>query len=204
MKHALLSLLLAGCASVQTSVIADRLPDFDRMLGATVVFWSPSTGRTYCSGVIIMGHIWTASHCIEEEAGPRQASYIRYHDGRVDMATLLRNNSVEDWAELLPSRNVVGLSKAAKAPRIGENVWTVGHPQGLEWTLLRGYMAAEHRRLGGVDPNMHFWQLSLQVSAGNSGGPCIDANGEVFGLVSFVFTDGWDFTACADITGVVK
>jgi S1-C subfamily serine protease len=60
-------------------------------------------------------------------------------------------------------------------PKEGENIYVIGHPEGLKFTLSTGLIS----RLDGTQ-----LQISAPVSPGNSGGPVYDAQGNLVGIVS--------------------
>lgn len=60
-------------------------------------------------------------------------------------------------------------------PREGENVFVIGHPEGLKFTLSTGIVS----RLDG-----NVLQMSAPVSPGNSGGPVYDGQGNLVGIVT--------------------
>lgn len=62
----------------------------------------------------------------------------------------------------------------------GEEVYLLGNPRGLEFTLTRGLVSHAHRAIG----SMLFVQLDASVNSGNSGGPILSRQGEVVGVVT--------------------
>jgi S1-C subfamily serine protease len=80
------------------------------------------------------------------------------------------------------------ISVAFGLPRKGEQVIALGCPQGLTFSATRGIVSAirqqdEFRQMVGR-PNVEgTWiQVDAAISGGNSGGPLINANGEVVGM----------------------
>jgi S1-C subfamily serine protease len=63
----------------------------------------------------------------------------------------------------------------ATPPSEGENVFVIGHPEGLRFTLSTGIIS---RMQGDVI------QMSAPVSPGNSGGPVFDDRGNLIGIVT--------------------
>jgi len=61
-------------------------------------------------------------------------------------------------------------------PEIGETVFAVGNPRGLEGTFSAGIVSA-HRELEGLG----LLQITAPISPGSSGGPIADERGEVIG-----------------------
>jgi S1-C subfamily serine protease len=57
----------------------------------------------------------------------------------------------------------------------GENVFVIGHPEGLRFTLSTGIISRLHGST---------IQISAPVSPGNSGGPVFDERGDLVGIVT--------------------
>lgn len=68
----------------------------------------------------------------------------------------------------------------------GEEVFVIGHPEGLKYTLSTGIVS------GLRDESV---QISAAISPGNSGGPVYDAHGELIGIVSSKFDHNRDANA---------
>ena len=66
------------------------------------------------------------------------------------------------------------LAKSAAAME-GENVFVIGHPEGLRFTLSTGIISRMHGST---------IQISAPVSPGNSGGPVFDGRGNLVGIVT--------------------
>ncbi|MBQ4378910.1 MAG: trypsin-like peptidase domain-containing protein [Treponema sp.] len=62
----------------------------------------------------------------------------------------------------------------------GDKIYAIGSPVGLERTLTSGIVSATDRKLFTLGSVM---QIDAAVNQGNSGGPCIDENGNVQAIV---------------------
>ena len=73
--------------------------------------------------------------------------------------------------------NAIFVQPVAKAtpPSEGENVFVIGHPEGLRFTLSTGIISRMHGST---------IQMSAPVSPGNSGGPVFDDRGNLLGIVT--------------------
>lgn len=63
---------------------------------------------------------------------------------------------------------------------VGDKIYAIGSPIGLERTLTSGIVSANDRKLFSLGSVM---QIDAAVNSGNSGGPCIDENGNVQAIV---------------------
>jgi len=70
---------------------------------------------------------------------------------------------------------ILGLAKAT--PEIGEEVYAIGNPRGLEGTFSAGIVSAV--RQSGSDTLL---QITAPISPGSSGGPVLNARSEVVGV----------------------
>src|SRR5207249_8879954 len=80
-------------------------------------------------------------------------------------------------------------SKGSGEARLGQPVFTIGFPnpdvQGTEPKLTRGEISS----LAGMRDDPRHFQISVPVQPGNSGGPLVDLNGNVVGVVSMRMGD---------------
>ncbi|QGJ70602.1 Hypothetical protein PBC10988_22990 [Planctomycetales bacterium 10988] len=81
----------------------------------------------------------------------------------------------------------------------GANVLTMGHPKGFRFAVSSGIVSALHRteqlpkyaRVGLRAKDKQLWvQTSAPISSGNSGGPLVDAEGRVLGVVTWMSAQG--------------
>jgi S1-C subfamily serine protease len=63
----------------------------------------------------------------------------------------------------------------------GENIFVIGHPQGLRFTLSTGIISRSDKDV---------LQISAPVSPGNSGGPVYDDRGNLIGIVTSMVDHG--------------
>ena len=66
-----------------------------------------------------------------------------------------------------------------KSPTVGEDIIVIGNPLGLQSTITRGITSAIRNEDGTT-----MIQVDASVNPGNSGGPIINYNGEVIGIVT--------------------
>jgi S1-C subfamily serine protease len=80
-----------------------------------------------------------------------------------------------------PSLSLGDSSKVA----VGDDVYAIGNPQGLEGTFSQGIVSVIRRVGGGT-----IFQMTAPISPGSSGGPILNSSGEVIGIAVATFTDG--------------
>lgn len=68
---------------------------------------------------------------------------------------------------------------------VGDAVYAIGNPEGLEGTFSQGIVSAV-RRVG----NDTMLQITAPISSGSSGGPILDSSGRVIGIAVATFKEG--------------
>ncbi|KEO91090.1 2-alkenal reductase [Erythrobacter longus] len=137
------------------------------------------------------GHIVTNYHVIE---GASEAQ-IQLVDGREFNARLVGVSPQHDLAVLkiggagfaAPRRIPIGTSSDLQ---VGQNVFAIGNPFGLDWTLTKGIVSALDRSLpneGGPDIR-HLIQTDAAINPGNSGGPLLDSAGRLIGINTAIYS----------------
>ncbi len=139
------------------------------------------------SGFIIdsSGLIVTNRHVVR---GAKEVD-VKLSDGRLVRGTVKGYDDATDIA-LVQVQGLSNLQVArlgdSDAVRVGDIVFTVGNPFGLDGTLSTGVVSAVARSLDGT--GMKFIQTDAAINPGNSGGPLINLDGEVIGINSMIFS----------------
>lgn len=128
----------------------------------------------------------TAAHVLDVRSGflPRKF-YLRDHENKVyEVAQVLRYSTRLDFAEFTLSArpNTSLVLKTAADVKAGEMVYTVGNAQGEGISVRSGNVASFT-----PEPEEGTWKylrFSAAASPGNSGGPLLNAAGEVTGIVT--------------------
>lgn len=114
-------------------------------------------------------------------------------DGRRFPAELVGADAATDLAVL--RIDAQGLPHAvwgdSDSVQVGEMVWAIGNPFGLDRTLTYGIVSAVGRRGVVDDPYQEFLQTDASINPGNSGGPLVDVHGHVMGITTAIV--GQDF-----------
>jgi len=142
------------------------------------------------SGVVIAtdGLIMTAAHVV----GLSDKIAVVFSDGKKYFAQVVSSSTVADVAliklERLPDQLAVAKLGDSDKIDIGDEVFVIGAPYGIEHTLTAGYLSGRHeeslvdRQLGVVE----FLQTDAAINKGNSGGPLFNSKGEVIAIVSHI------------------
>jgi S1-C subfamily serine protease len=130
------------------------------------------------------GHVVTNHHVVD---GAQSVS-VRFWDGSTYDATVVGTDPSTDLAVIevdAPADMLAPLALGDSGSlSVGESVVALGSPFGLEGTLTSGIVSALNREM--TSPNNFTISNSIQTDAainhGNSGGPLLNAAGEVVGV----------------------
>jgi len=163
-----------------------------RAVGPSVVVVETTAGALG-AGVVATsdGTVITANHVI---AGGG-AIDVTFSDGTVALASVISRDPDNDIAALLPDRLPVPLVPATLggSTAVGAPVVAIGNPLGLAYSVSSGIVSGTGRRadtdagsFGGLI------QFDASVNPGSSGGPLLDARGDVIGIVVSIADPGRD------------
>jgi len=159
-------------------------------------FGQPQTERRQAlgSGFVIdkAGHIVTNYHVVQ---GARQVE-VSFSNNESVKAQVVGTDPSSDLAVLqvkVNSRALTPLSLGdSDGVRVGDSVVAIGNPFGLDRTVTAGIVSALQRQI--TSPNEyaidHVIQTDAPINHGNSGGPLLNAEGQVIGVNSQIETGG--------------
>ncbi|HEU5013160.1 MAG TPA: trypsin-like peptidase domain-containing protein [Roseiflexaceae bacterium] len=147
-----------------------------------------SAGRGGGAGVVwrTNGAVVTNDHVI----GRSTQIEVALRDGRTFAATVAARNAALDLALLqvdtddLPAA-LVGDSSGL---RVGELVFAIGHPWGQRDLVTAGIVSGLGEiEMVGTNRKAQYIRSDVRLAPGNSGGPLLNARGEVIGINAMVF-----------------
>ena len=157
-------------------------------------FGTEQTERALGSGFVIdkAGHIVTNYHVVQN-ARAVQVSFSN-HDSM--KARIVGTDPSTDIAVLQVDAHSRALTPLplgnSDRVHVGDSVVAIGNPFGLDRTVTAGIVSALQRDI--TAPNNftigHVIQTDAPINHGNSGGPLIDAHGDVIGVTSQIATGG--------------
>uniref|UniRef100_D5WYF9 HtrA2 peptidase n=2 Tax=Thiomonas TaxID=32012 RepID=D5WYF9_THIK1 len=177
---------MPAVVSITTSKAPRRLPGRDPWLRQFQGSRQPTVGLG--SGVIVSpdGYILTNNHVIE---GADQIE-VKLSDGREARATLVGRDPDTDLAVLRIGLNklpVITFGSDANA-HVGDVVLAIGYPFGVGQTVTQGIISALGRTQLGINTFENFIQTDAAINPGNSGGALVDANGNLIGINTAIFS----------------
>ncbi len=181
---------LAATPRPSTSANPTVATIYQRLRPSVVVV---STGHDFGSGVIVSntGTILTADHVV---AGASSITVV-YFDGTEAKATVISADPADDTAMLAPATLPTVLVPAALGggAGVGTPVVAIGNPLGLEDSVSAGVVSGLDRTATTSDGTFSgLIQFDASVNPGSSGGPLLNAQGYVVGIVVSIADPGHD------------
>lgn len=161
------------------------------------------------SGALISkdGEIITAAHVVQTA----NKVSVQFSSGEIITARVIASEPVTDVALLKlsappPSGATVAKLGDSDNVEVGDQIFIVGAPLGMSYTLTVGYISARRRSdtiYSGL-PLTEFLQTDAAINQGNSGGPMFNMAGEIVGIVSHIISksggsEGMGFVATSNM-----
>ena len=151
------------------------------------------------SGVIVgpEGVVLTAWHVVAEATAAR----VRLSIGAYcEVEGLLGRDVEADFAVLKVEARGLPAAPLGDSDEVrqGDHVLTLGAPLGLEQTASEGIVSAVRETAQGG----RRLQITAPISPGSSGGPVLNARGEVIGIATFFMTEGQNLNFAVPIKDV--
>ena len=162
-------------------------PQFRRFFGDN----SPKQKRmesSLGSGVIMSpeGYLLTNNHVT---SGADQI-VVALKDGRETLARVIGSDPETDLAVLkIDLKNLPAITIGrSDSIRIGDVALAIGNPFGVGQTVTMGIISATGRNQLGLNNYEDFIQTDAAINPGNSGGALVDANGNLTGINTAIFS----------------
>jgi S1-C subfamily serine protease len=177
------STLASGGESLTAREVAERsLPSV-----VVVTMQLPAGGRVFQgSGFVVRkGVVATNFHVIEGAT----SGYVQPvgRDMKIPILGVIASDSKRDLVLLaVPELEAPALDLAdSQAVSVGDKIYVVGNPNGLEGTFADGIVSARRSM-----EELELIQVTAPISAGSSGGPLLDARGRVVGVAKGSWVEG--------------
>ncbi|MEL5717384.1 MAG: trypsin-like peptidase domain-containing protein [Treponema pedis] len=174
--------------------------DMQDMIKGTVTVWVDKGTRierglgfadaSIGSGFFIdkRGYFITNYHVIQSEVDPKYDGYSKLYIRSPNDPNVKISAKVIGWDPLFDlalvkteiSPEAVFNLGSSKNLNVGSKIYAMGSPAGLDKTLTSGIVSAKYRRLFSMVDVM---QIDAAINHGNSGGPIVDEDGFVQGVV---------------------
>ena len=153
--------------------------------------------RVMPSLVVVRGHrfgagagiVWEADGLIltnNHVVGRHNPVVILQDDREYESRLLARDPNVDLALLSIDAKNLAPLKPAAGSPRVGEMVFAFGHPWGQRNTVTRGIVSALVSAQNRRGEKLPVLRSDVPLAPGNSGGPLVNAKGEVVGINAMI------------------
>jgi serine protease Do len=169
---------------------AADVPTLVKRYGDAVVMVKSAAGRG--SGFLIspQGHLITNYHVVEGHTKLQVTLFRRaehgYEKHELKQVKIVALQPLRDLALL--QLDTTELPGSMPTPvtindrddlRIGDLIFAIGNPLGLERSVTQGIVSSTTRAIG----HLRFIQTDASINPGNSGGPLFNSRGEIVGVV---------------------
>ncbi|HEU4745951.1 MAG TPA: trypsin-like peptidase domain-containing protein [Anaerolineales bacterium] len=153
--------------------------------------------RVMPSLVVVRGHrfgagagiVWDADGLIltnNHVVGRHNPVVILQDDREYESRLLARDPDVDLALLSIEAKNLAPLKPAVGSPRVGEMVFAFGHPWGQRNTVTRGIVSALVSAQNRRGEKLPVVRSDVPLAPGNSGGPLVNAKGEVVGINAMI------------------
>lgn len=194
------SIAMAGVGYVVSWMFVPPAPGNMVRHSLRAVTWvrsSTQTGTAEGSGFFVGDHLVVTSYHVV--AGSKRIVVEAYTGRRSKVTKIVAASRLKDFAVLRISETAPCVLRPAHGMRAGDDVFALGAPLGMRDTVTKGVLS---QLLSGPFGE-RLVQHTAPISPGSSGGPLLDANGNVVGLNNFYLDEGQNLNFALDI-GVVE
>jgi serine protease Do len=153
------------------------------------------------------GVIWQANggivtnHHVIAHTGSK--TLVELRDGQVFEAQIVDSDPILDVALLkVPAKQLAAIPVADSSKlRVGELVFAIGHPWGQRGVVTAGIVSALSKvQIRNSNRQLEYIKSDVRLAPGNSGGPLLNARGEVIGINAMIM--GGDLSVAIPSTTV--
>jgi len=142
------------------------------------------------TGIVITNYHVMAQYAFMKDGNKPVGFFVRLADGHTfAVKSILASSKKNDLAVLQLETNGVKLPALALGDpaKVGDPIYVLGHPKGMHYYLSNGIVNNNYLEEAGGDGQKFFREMmaiSADYATGSSGGPILDAFGNVVGTVS--------------------
>ena len=165
----------------------EQFHDFDRAAAALASRLAPSVVEVRAGSGAGAGTVWRAHGLIvtNDHVVPHERAEIRLADGRVTLGPVVARDLENDLAVVSIGLGGLTAAEARMTPvRPGELVLAIGHPFGVRYAVALGIVSTAAVAVEGIERPLI--RADVAIGPGNSGGPLLDASGQVIGINAMI------------------
>ncbi len=178
MKYRIISIAIVFILLISFSAYAINFTPEETYNSVVVVYTDTGVG----SGFSIKENIIiTNAHVV----GYSKKVAVNLYDGTTIKGNVIKTDIEKDLALIEVDKTITPLSINSNNLSIGQEVYAIGAPKDMPYTMTKGIISALDRKLG----QNTYIQIDASVNSGNSGGPLVDDNGNVIGIITLKASD---------------
>lgn len=178
MKYRVFSIVLLFMLLIAFSVHAMNFAPEQTYGSVVVVYTETGVG----SGFYIKENIViTNAHVVERS----KKVAVNLYDGTTIEGSVVKIDTDKDLALIRVGKSAPALDINTDSLNIGQEVYAIGAPKDMPYTMTKGIISSLQRELG----KNKYIQIDASVNSGNSGGPLMDENGKVIGIITLKASD---------------
>jgi len=186
MKKPLLLLFIFFISSISSVLASTKV--VNKVFPSTVLIAAEDINgqvQSLGSGFLVSPNVIATNYHVIENS---YSGYVKLvnEDVLYEIEGVVGYNIQYDLALIKISNNIgTQVSYKSSSIDIGQKIFAIGNPLGLEGTISDGIISGL-RNIDGVP----YLQISAPISPGNSGGPVVDENGDVIGVATYTYSEG--------------
>ncbi|MCK5155743.1 MAG: trypsin-like peptidase domain-containing protein [Spirochaetales bacterium] len=175
-----------------TTVRVDLLDDYSEIYSFGSGFFISESGM-----------ILTNFHVIEDSIRYDMQIRVNLQNGSTYEAEIIHWNARRDWAVLqIYSSNQYPYLEFAEGAEILDDIWAAGFPITGNFKITAGMINSYQPDF--MDEGLDYYDVSMKFDGGNSGGPVINNDGDVVGIVVAYYTEARAFDFIIPIEEVAE
>ena len=178
MKYKIISIVIMFILLISFSVYAINFTPEEIYNSVVVVYTDTGVGSGFSvkENIII-----TNAHVV----GYNKKVTVNLYDGTSIKGTVIKTDTEKDLALIEVNKTITPLSIISDNLSIGQEVYAIGAPKDIPYTMTKGIISALDRKLG----QNTYIQIDASVNSGNSGGPLVNESGGVIGIITLKVSD---------------
>lgn len=178
MKYRVLSICLLFILLISFSVYAINFAPEETYNSVVVVYTDTGVGSGFSvkENIII-----TNAHVV----GYNKKVTVNLYDGTAIKGEVIKTDISKDLALIKVDKTIAPLKMISENLSIGQEVYAIGAPKDMPYTMTKGIISALKRKIG----KNSYIQIDASVNSGNSGGPLVDDTGNVIGIITLKASD---------------
>ena len=186
MKKPLLLLFIFFISSISSVLASTKV--VNKVFPSTVLIAAEDINgqvQSLGSGFLVSPNVIATNYHVIENS---YSGYVKLvnEDALYEIEGVVGYSIQYDLALIKISNNIgTQVSYKSSSVDIGQKIFAIGNPLGLEGTISDGIISGL-RNIDGVP----YLQISAPISPGNSGGPVVDENGDVIGVATYTYSEG--------------